>query len=153
MTKLAFQDYYPDEFSHCFGCGTQNPKGLKLKSFWNGDTTIAHFTPPSYYTGGVPDNIYGGLIASLLDCHGTATAAAACYRAEGRAMGTTPILRFVTASLTVNYKKPTPIHCELEIRGKVTELTDKKALIELSLSAKGVICATGAMVAVKWRRR
>jgi hypothetical protein len=24
----AFQDYYPDDYAHCFGCGRVNEKGL-----------------------------------------------------------------------------------------------------------------------------
>ncbi len=91
MSKQAFQDSYPAEFSHCYGCGRDNPHGLQLKSYWNlcagKEHTIAYFTPKAYHTGGVPDNAYGGLIASLLDCHGTASAAAAAYKEQGRGHG------------------------------------------------------------------
>ena len=70
----------------------------------------------------MPGFTYGGLLASLIDCHGTATAAAAMYRAEGRAMVTLPAFRFVTGSLNVDYLKPTQIDTSLEIRGRVKEI-------------------------------
>ena len=74
--EKAFQDCYADRFSHCYGCGRLNPDGLQLKSYRDGDDTIARFTPRPEQSGGVPNHVYGGLIASLLDCHGTASAAA-----------------------------------------------------------------------------
>ena len=57
-----------------------NEKGLQIKSYWDGDETVCTFTPRSYHTA-VPGYVYGGLIASLIDCHITGTAAAAAYRA------------------------------------------------------------------------
>lgn len=149
MENKAFQDYYIEEFSHCYGCGKSNQQGMHVKSYWDGDETVAHFTPESYHTGGYPGNVYGGLIASLMDCHGTGSAAAAAFRAEGRAMDTTPPIRFVTASLKVDYHKPTPHGVELEIRGQIVEVKPRKVTINLSVSAKGEICVTGQMIAVR----
>ncbi|TPE48097.1 PaaI family thioesterase [Maribrevibacterium harenarium] len=151
MTERAFQDYYATEYSHCYGCGRSNPHGLHLKSFWDGDTTIAHFTPAKWHTGGVPHHTYGGLIASLFDCHGTASAAAAAFRREQREMGTEPAIRFVTASLTVNFLRPTPIDGEFTLRGKVTEQKERKAIIEMTLSVAEHLCAKATMVAIRWQ--
>ena len=149
MTSTAFQDYYPENYSHCYGCGTSNTHGYHLKSYWDGEGTVAHFTPAEYHSGGFPGYVYGGLIASLLDCHGAGSAAAAAFKAEGRAMGTEPAIRFVTASLKVDYLKPTPQGVELEIRGEVLEIKGRKVTLSLSLSARGVVCATGTMIAVR----
>jgi len=149
MTQKAFQDYYPDTFSNCYGCGKNNEHGYHLKSYWDGDTTVARFTPKPYHTGGVPGFAYGGLIASLLDCHGAGSAAAAAFKAEGRDMGTEPPIRFVTASLKVDYLKPTPLGVELEIRGEILEVKGRKVTVNLSLRANGRVCATGHMVAVR----
>ena len=41
----AIQDYCPDDFAHCYGCGRLNPHGLQLKTRWGGDETVARFTP------------------------------------------------------------------------------------------------------------
>lgn len=151
MTTAAFQDLYPDEFSYCYGCGRKNTEGHHLKSYWDGDETVARFTPAPFHTGGIPGNVYGGLIASLLDCHGTASAAADAFKAEGREMGTEPPMRFVTAALSIEYVKPTPIGVELEVRATIEEVAERKVILALSLSAGGAVCATGRMVAVKLR--
>ena len=144
----AFQDYYPDELSHCFGCGTNNPDGHQLKSYWDGDTTVAHFTPEPFHTA-IPGYVYGGLVASLIDCHGTGSAAAAAYRAEGREMGSEPALRYVTAALQVDYLAPTPMGVELELRGTSMEVGARKVIVEITVSAAGETVARGRVVAVK----
>jgi acyl-coenzyme A thioesterase PaaI-like protein len=139
MSIKAFQDYYPDNFSHCYGCGKNNEHGYHLKSYWDGDATVARFKPQSYHTGGFPGYVYGGLIASLIDCHGTGSAAAAAFRAEGREMGTEPPIRFVTASLKVDYLRPTPHGVELEIRGEILEIKERKVTLDISLIANGIV--------------
>lgn len=148
MTQKSFQDYYPDHWSHCYGCGRLNEQGLQIKSYWDGDESICTFKPRSYHTA-IPGFVYGGLIASLIDCHGTGTAAAATYRAEGRPMGSEPAARFVTASLHVDYKKPTPLDEMLELRGHVVEVKKRKVVVNITLSAGGEITAQGQVVAVQ----
>ncbi|MGD8397030.1 MAG: PaaI family thioesterase [Candidatus Eiseniibacteriota bacterium] len=147
MTK-AFQDYYPDDVARCYGCGHLNEHGHRIKSYWEGDESVCRFDPEPYHTA-IPGYVYGGLIASLIDCHGTGTAAAAAYRAEGRPMDSEPPLRFVTASLHVDYLRPTPIGTTLEIRGKVVEVKERKVVVDATLSAGGEVCARGRVVAVR----
>lgn len=148
MENKAFQDYYSEWAGQCYGCGKFNKHGLQIKSFWDGEESVCRFRPKPYHTA-VRGFVYGGLIASLIDCHSTATAAAAAYRDAGREMGTGPELRYVTASLHVDYLKPTPIGTELEIRGKVEEIKGRKIVISSTLSAGGEICVRGRVVAVK----
>ncbi len=148
MTDKAFQEYYPEEFSHCYGCGRLNANGLQLKSYWDGDESYALFQPEQKHMA-IPGFVYGGLIASLIDCHSTGTAAAASYREQGRTMDTEPGIRFVTASLQVDYLAPTPLEAQLEIRGIVTELTQKKVIVEAKVMADGKVCAKGRVVAVR----
>ena len=144
----AFQDYYPDDVAHCYGCGRLNGQGHQIKSYWDGEETVASFVPQPYHTA-IPGYVYGGLIASLIDCHSTGTAAAAAYRAEGRSMDTLPALRYLTASLHVDYLKPTPLGVPLVLRGQVKELKGRKVVVATSLSADGVVCARGEVVAVQ----
>ena len=148
MDHQSFQDYYPDELSYCYGCGRLNEHGLQLKSYWEGEETVAVFHPIPYHIA-IPGYVYGGLIASLIDCHGTGTAAAASYHHEGREMGTDPPLRFVTASLQVDYLRPTPLGVPLEVRGRVEEVSARKVVVKATVSANGEICARGRVVAVK----
>ena len=144
----AFQDYYPDQLSHCYGCGRLNEHGHQIKSYWDGQESVAEFVPEPFHIA-IPGYVYGGLIASLLDCHGTGTAAAAMYRQEGRAMDTDPPFRFVTASLKVDYLRPTPLGEVLEIRGTVKEISGRKVIVSATLSASGTLCARGEIVAVQ----
>jgi len=148
MEKKSFQDYYPDDLSHCYGCGRLNEDGLQLKSYWDNEQTVAIFQPRPYHIA-IPGYVYGGLIASIIDCHATGTASAASYREEGREMGTDPPLRFVTASLKVDYLLPTPLGVPLEIRGNIEELKGRKVIVNITVSAKGKICAEGHVVTVK----
>ncbi len=156
MKEEAFQDGYPDEVATCYGCGRLNEQGLQIKSYWEGEEAVCTFVPKPYHTA-IPGYVYGGLIASLIDCHSTGTAAAAVYRAEGRSMGTEPHLRFVTGSLHVDYLKPTPIEGPLELRARVQEIKGRKVRITTDLSVRGEVCARGEVVAVMiseqvWKR-
>lgn len=148
MTDKAFQDYYPDLMSYCYGCGRLNEHGLQIKSYWEGDETVCIFQPRPYHTA-VPGYVYGGLLASLIDCHSTGTAAAAAYRAESRPMDSDPPLRFLTASLHVEYLKPTPLGVPLEVRGQIKEVKGRKVVVATSLSANGIVTVRGEVVAVQ----
>lgn len=148
MTADAIQDHYPDDLSHCYGCGRLNPDGLHLKSRYDGDETVAEFLPRPYHIA-IPGYVYGGLIASLIDCHGTGTAAAAASRAAGRPPGSEPALRFITAALRVDYLRPTPLGVPLEIRGRVAEMRGRKVIVQATVAAGGEICARGEVVAVQ----
>jgi acyl-coenzyme A thioesterase PaaI-like protein len=152
MKQKAIQEYYPDELNHCYGCGQLNEHGLKIKSFWNGEEAVALFDPEPYHTA-FPGYVYGGLIASIIDCHSIGTAAAAAYQAEGREMGSDPAFRYVTASLHVEYLKPTPIDLPLEVRGKVEEINDRKVLVRTTVSVNGELCAKAQVIAVKMPER
>lgn len=148
MNSKAFQDYYPDSLAHCYGCGRLNDAGHQIKSYWDGDESVCHFQPSPQHIS-IPGYVYGGLLASLIDCHGTGTAAAAGYRAESRPMDSEPALRYLTASLHVDYLKPTPLGTLLEVRGKVQEVKGRKVVIDEWILAHGEITVRGQVVAVQ----
>jgi acyl-coenzyme A thioesterase PaaI-like protein len=148
MSERAFQDFYPSDYAICYGCGRLNPAGLHIRSVWDGDESVCHFTPRPEHTA-VAGFVYGGLLASLIDCHGTGTAAAAAYRAAGRPMDSLPPLRFVTASLRVDYRKPTPLGVPLVLRGRIVEQKERKAVVAIRLIAEGQVCVEGHVVAVQ----
>lgn len=152
MTEKAFQDYYPEEASYCYGCGRFNKQGLQLKSTWDGDDAVCTFLPRPYHIA-VPGYVYGGLIASLIDCHSTGAAAGASYRAAGREMGSKPEFRFLTASLHVDYLKPTPLGVPLQLRARVKEIKERKVVVATTVSAEGVVTARGEVVAVQMPER
>ena len=140
-TNSAIQDLYPDDFAHCFGCGNKNHSGHQLKSYVEGESVVAHFTPSPHHMS-VPGFVYGGLLASLVDCHAMATAASSEI-VDNLAP------RFVTAVLHVEYLKPTPLGTRLEIRGHVTERGARKAIIELTVKAGEVVTVRANAVAVR----
>jgi acyl-coenzyme A thioesterase PaaI-like protein len=148
----AFQDRYPEDVAHCFGCGHLNPRGHQVKTRWEGEESVTRFTPEPHHTA-IPGYVYGGLIASLVDCHGTGTAAAVAGRAEspGTREGDPPgeLPRFVTASLHVDYLRPTPLGPVLEVRGRATEVTARKVVVEARVLANGEVTARGVVVAVR----
>jgi len=148
MNQKAFQDFYPDELSRCYGCGRLNKNGLQIKSYWDGEETVAIFQPGAYHIG-IPGYVYGGLIASIIDCHCIGTASAAAYKSENRNMDTDPPLRFVTASLHVDYLRPTPLGVLLEVRGRVQEIKNRKVVVAATLLAEGEVCARGEVIAVQ----
>jgi len=155
MTRLvsdAFQDHYADDVAHCYGCGRQNPRGHHIRTLWEGEETVTRFTPEPYHTA-IPGYVYGGLIASLIDCHGTGTAAAAAARTRGPDPGggdrPGELPRFVTASLHVEYLRPTPLGPQLEIRGRATEVTERKVVVEARVLANDQVTARGVVVAVR----
>ena len=155
MNKQAFQDCYPEELSHCYGCGKNNLDGHQLKSFWQhidkqnllASTTFARHTPSDKFTA-IPGFVYGGMIASLIDCHGTGSASAMAYLSQEREMGSLPAMRFVTGALNVSFLAPTPQGVELELVGRFSEVKDRKIIVDITLSANDVICAKGQVIAV-----
>ena len=144
----AFQDHYPENVAHCYGCGRLNEHGHRIRTFWEGEESVTRYRPEPYHTS-VPGYAYGGLIASLVDCHSTGTAAAAMYRQEGREMDSEPPFRFVTGSLHVDFLKPTPLECELELRGRIKEIRGRKVVVTTEVIADGVVTARGEVVAVQ----
>jgi acyl-coenzyme A thioesterase PaaI-like protein len=147
-SEKSFQEQYAEPFCHCYGCGASNDHGLHVKSYWDGEESVCEFEPRSYHTS-FPGFVYGGLIASVVDCHSTGTAAAAAYRAEGRDFGSEPPLRFVTASLHVDYLKPTPIDAPMVLRSRISEMKERKVVVETFVTVGDVLCARGEVVAVK----
>lgn len=148
MDEKAIQDHYDEAAAVCYGCGRLNEFGLQIKSYWDGEEAVCRFRPEPYHTA-IAGYVYGGLLASLIDCHSTGTAAAASYDAEGRPPGSDPPLRFVTGSLHVDYLRPTPIDAELEVRAWVKELKGRKVVVHSSLYANGEETVRGETVCVR----
>ncbi|HEX5023064.1 MAG TPA: PaaI family thioesterase, partial [Candidatus Binatia bacterium] len=124
MSEIAFQDH--GAVLHCHGCGADNEKGLRLKSFWDGDDAIATWHAQPHHCGGTRENLNGGIVATLIDCHSLNLAIARAYRAEQREIGSAPRIGYVTANINVSYLKPTPISVPVELRARITKLEGRK---------------------------
>ena len=147
--EQVFQDALSENY--CWGCGPLNPHGLQIKSYWSGDgdEAVCTWQPQPHHTSGAQHILNGGIIAVLMDCHCVCTAVAAAYRAERRAMTSTPPLFYATASLQVTYLRPTPIAEPVEMRARITSMTERKTLLACSLYSAGEECARGELVAVR----
>ena len=150
MEERAFQDQ--GSVSHCHGCGADNPKGLQLKSFWDGDEAIATWKAEPQHCGGSKEIVNGGIIASLIDCHSLNLAIAQAYRAENRPIGSSPRIGFVTGNLNVSYLKPAPIAEPLHLRARIMRIEGRKAWVSCTLSAAGEVCATGEVLGIRVQR-
>lgn len=144
----AIQDDYPEEFAWCYGCGRLNKEGHHFRTKWNGEETVTLYKPDPAHKA-IPGFVYGGLIASLIDCHGTGSASLALHRKNGFEPGSgEEPPRFVTASLHVDFVKPTPEGIVLKAVGHVEEIHPKKFKVKVEVFADDSICAAGEVTAV-----
>lgn len=149
--KIAIQDTYGERFQHCWGCGPKNESGMHLKSYPSEDglSVICKVIPDEKFTGGVPQNLFGGMIAMIFDCHGTASAAFFKHKDLGLELTEDTIIgRFITARLEVDYKKPTPMGEEITVIARANEIGDRKVIVDMEMYALNELCAKARMVAV-----
>ncbi len=143
----------------CHGCGAWNERGLNIKSSWEGDVSVCRFTPKPHHASMPHDIVNGGIIASVIDCHSVCTAIADAYERAGRYAGDgeRPLLWYATASLQVNYLKPTPLSMPFTVTARVTGVYRRRTtLVSELVSEDGTLTCTGEVVAAqvsdKWAR-
>jgi Thioesterase superfamily. len=146
--EKAVQDYYGDDMAWCYGCGRKNKAGHHFRTGWLGEKTVTYCEPKKEWMA-VPGFVYGGFIASFIDCHSTGTASLFHQRKNGNMPGDgTEPPRFVTASLKVDFLKPTPQHTLLKAVGWAEEVHPKKWKVFSEMYAGDQLCARGEVVAV-----
>ena len=148
---LAIQDTYGERFQYCWGCGPKNKEGLHLKSYHSedGETCICKITPDEHFTGGVPANLFGGMIAMIFDCHGTASAAWFNHHKRGLDFNEDTIIgRFITARLEIDFKKPLPMNKEIKVTSWPEEIGERKVIVNMEMEAEGLVRAKAKIIAV-----
>ena len=145
--QRAFQDQMSDNL--CFGCGSENPDGLQIKSFWDGADSVCSYQPLTHHAAGPPHIVNGGIIATLIDCHCVCTAIADAYRRAGQPIGSAPLLWYATGALNIKYLAPASIDQPLRLRAQLTETHVKKTILACSVTSGGTVCATAQVVAVR----
>lgn len=134
---------------HCYGCGSLNEHGLKIKSRWEGDELVCHWQPEPFHIG-YPGFVYGGTIACVVDCHAIWTALATLCRDTGVDLDEgPPPFAFVTGKLSVNYLKPAAIGQALELRARVIDAGERRSNVACRVLQGGVECATADVVTVR----
>lgn len=145
MSDKSIQETYAPNLA-CFGCGPANEKGLRIRSFPNGEEVVAEWQPrPEYesFTG----MLSGGIIGTLLDCHCNWTAT--WYLMNHAGLERPPCT--VTAEYAIKLLRPTPTDRPVKLVARVVESKDDRAVVEGELIAHDRITATcrGTFVAVK----
>ena len=151
QNKVAIQETYGERFQHCWGCGPQNETGMHLKSYpsEDGKSVICKVIPDEKFTGGVPQNLFGGMIAMIFDCHGTASAAYFNHKNKGLDLTEETVIgRYITARLEVDFKKPVPMNEEITVISTLEELTDRKAIVNMTMEVRGEKRAGSRIIAV-----
>jgi acyl-coenzyme A thioesterase PaaI-like protein len=134
--KSVQEEYAPN--SICFGCGPSNKEGLQIKSYRTDDGLEMEFECEEKHQA-FPGVINGGLIGSLIDCHGNWTAAIAIMDKNGFDEPQCT----VTAQYEVKLKRPTPFGSKLMLKSRVLGLQNDRAEVIIELKAEGKTCATG----------
>jgi acyl-coenzyme A thioesterase PaaI-like protein len=145
--QIAVQDTYPKDFAHCYGCGARHETGHRIKTFAANNETITEHTPASVYTG-AGEFAYGGIIASLIDCHSTGSAAIFWMKDHDIEIGSEPAARFVTARLEVDFLAPTPLGM-WRLVGHAEEIGNRKVIVKTDLHVDSVTTARGRAVLVR----
>ena len=154
MTQTPFQDLIGAD-NNCFGCGPNNPDGLRIKSRWNEadpNEAVCVWHGKPFHSAGPPEVMNGGIIATLLDCHSICTAFADAYRFEGREIGSDPLLWYVTASISIQYLRPTPLGSPVTVRASVVDRRERRTTVAATLESGGEACARAEVVAARLRQ-
>jgi acyl-coenzyme A thioesterase PaaI-like protein len=141
----SLQDRYAPS-NRCFGCGPANEQGLRIKSFVSGDEVVGQWRPQPHHQA-FDGILNGGICGALLDCHSNWAAAYHLMKKSG--MEAPPCT--VTADFHVTLRRPTPMNVPLQLRARVVEALEDRAVVEAALEADGRVTATcrGTFVAVK----
>jgi acyl-coenzyme A thioesterase PaaI-like protein len=134
---------------HCFGCGVLNARGLHIKSHWVGDEFVCLWQPQPEHIG-FPGYVYGGTIASVVDCHAIWASVSEHCRLCGHDLSNgPPPFNVVTGRLLVNYIKPAFVTEALELRARVVEHGERKSIVSCSVRQGSVECATAEVTTVR----
>jgi hypothetical protein len=147
----AIQDYYPDQYANCFGCGRNNAQSMHIKTYWDGHHGCCHFEPLEFHSGyaGV---MYGGLIASLIECNSVAVSIAATCDREGRdmdSMVTEAPIFFTIARSILKYRSVIPLNAKIFVKTSIDKLNRKLGYLSASVFAGNKVCTTAEVVTAR----
>lgn len=149
-TGLSLQEELFPELA-CFGCGPANEKGLRLRSFREGEKYVAAFVPWPEHDNGT-GFLNGGIIGTLLDCHSAAVVVDTAREHGWRALGDAP-LPYLTAGLDVRYRRPAPLHEAVTLRGDIRSAGEAEMVAHVWLEFDGKVRAEADALWKRWRPR
>lgn len=122
--------------NHCFGCGLENPSGLRLRFFVAEDGSIVCHPRLARRFAGPPGHAHGGIIATLLD---------EAMSKANRARGVTAMTR----QMSVEYLRPVPLGARLTLTARHLSAHGRRHQCEATLTtAEGQVLATGTALFV-----
>ena len=143
---VYIQDFMPNNV--CFGCGSLNPDGLQIKSYMEGDECVAVWQSDDKYHGWQAV-LNGGILATLIDCHSMAAALQAAYASENRPLGSDPVYRYATGTITIRYLLPTSNERPITLRARVESASGRKTQVTCRTYVDGTQTAEADIVAVR----
>jgi len=123
--------------NRCFGCGPANERGLRIRSFPEGDEVVCSWKAEPHHEA-FDGFLNGGIVGALFDCHCNWAAVHHMIRQGG--LDQAPCT--VTAELHVFLKRPTPTREPVLLRARVAEATGTRAVVEGEMHAGGKVTAT-----------
>ncbi len=133
----------------CYGCGADNPAGLRLKSHVQGDELVARWRAREHHLS-YPGFLNGGVAATLMDCHAVCAAFVADLEGLGLDPGDAPerLPAGWTKAMNLEFLKPVPLSAEISLRAKVVGKGDKSRRVKCSLYVDGQECVRGDLTII-----
>ncbi len=151
MTQERFlQDMLPvgSPLRNCYGCGSDNARGLRIKSFMDGDEGVAKWRPEPHHSA-YPGFFNGGVACTLIDCHSAWTAVALeCRDKEIDITREGALPSGWTRALQVEFLRPASLDAEVELRARLIRKGTKSHTVACSLYSGGQECVRGEVTIV-----
>jgi acyl-coenzyme A thioesterase PaaI-like protein len=145
-SSLYFQDHMPENV--CFGCGVANPKGMQIKSAWEGEISVCHHQPREEHHG-FPGMLCGGVLATLIDCHAMCTSVAILCREAGRPLDDIASFGAITGGLSIRYLAPTPTLGALKLTAELVSREGRKLHLMCKSHVGGVLTASADVTIIE----
>jgi len=120
----------PARFAHCYGCGPDNPHGLAIEYFRDGDAVVATFVPAAEH-GGYGLLLHGGITSAVID----ETFGWTIYGLLGR-IG-------MTTELSIKFMAPLYCNEPIHVKGTLLESSEQTATVNVEVLFEGRVAASG----------
>jgi acyl-coenzyme A thioesterase PaaI-like protein len=144
--RLSVQESLYPELT-CFGCGYANPEGFHLQSYVDGNVVVAEFTPGPEHDNGF-GFVNGGIVTTVLDCHG---AAVVMWEAAQRGWEAAPgaPVPFITAGFDVRFLRPTPLGPTVRLVASPERIDESEIVVRSEVVFEDKVRAT---MSATWKR-
>lgn len=150
LDKDYMQDVIPREhpIRQCYGCGADNPLGLRIKSWMEGEEAVCEWKPEPHHCA-YPGYLNGGIACTLIDCHSAWAAFASYCKDNDLEMGSGASLPSGwTKALNVEFMNPAPLDETVTLRARVIKKGNTSRTVECSVYSGDAECVRGQVVMV-----